>query len=303
MHLKLWLLVSFQYVWMLVDGTTEESQKSFLDQTLFSTKTPYKLARHWFSDYVSASGIESKPLPDITEDQFYPTQCTPFQLSIVLRHGTRFPSSGDIKRTAKLLKKLEDLELREEYSAVKDWHNDFTKDNEKQLAGNGVLENIEIAKRLVRAFPALFRSSLALNGDDIADFEILSSNTQRSIDSAQAFAKGLSLSLNDVEEEWIFSHLSQRNDLLRFYERCSEYNYQVGRCLYFWAPYSAFCQFSHYRILFNLCYACCQPLLRGNDFVFAAFRHLYRRYTHCFLVNDGCIIFRVFTQMAECYHY
>ena len=150
-------------------------------------------------------------------------------------------------------------------------------------------------------FSSLFRSYLALNGDYIADFEILSSNTQRSIDSAQAFAKGLSLSLNDVEEEWIFSHLSLRNDLLRFYERCSEYNYQVGLCLYFWVL--CVLQFLHHRILFNLCYACCQPLLRGNDFVFAAFRHLFRRYTDCFSGYDGCIIFRVFTQMAECYHY
>lgn len=209
---------------LLVFAVRKESQPSYLDQTLFSTKTPYKLARRWFSDYVSASGVKSQPLPDINKEQFYPAQCSPSQLSMVLRHGTRFPSSGDAKRTAELLTKLEDMELKDEYLAIKGWHNDFTKDNEKQLAGNGAQENIEIAKRLVKAFPELFKSSLAHDTDD---FEMMSSNTQRSIDSAKAFSKGLSRSLNDVEEEQIFSKLSLRNDLMRFFEQCKEYTYQV----------------------------------------------------------------------------
>lgn len=195
----------------------------FFDK-LFATKTPYNKSRQHMQSYLDHTHDGLKSAPISSDGAFYPDVCTPKQLTLLLRHGTRYPSSGDIKRVARFLKKLKGVELAKEFAELKDWKNDFTKENEKVLSDSGHKENADIATRFIESFPGLFGAAVM----DRSLFEFATSDTQRTKASADGFAQGMVDSLSLVKEE-ILAQLELRNDLLRFFENCANYKYKVSK--------------------------------------------------------------------------
>lgn len=219
------LLTILSLLICLTLGTTSSS--NYMSDMLFATKTPYERARQHFRYYLQHTHADD---PDyhftaLEDEDLYPKQCTPRQLTVTLRHGTRYPSKGDIKRVAKFLNKFKELDIIDKHSLLKEWTNDFTWENEKILAEAGVRENQEIAKRFVKVFPELFKEALT----DSSQFEFMASDTQRTKASASGFAEGIASELN-LEAKTITSNLQLRNDLLRFFESCSSYKYKVSVC-------------------------------------------------------------------------
>lgn len=203
-------------------GETTTYQPEYFFRKLFATKTPYNEAKKLMSSYLehTQDGLKSEP---ISEGNFYPPVCRPKQLSLALRHGTRYPSSGDVKRIAKFLLKLKDVELHSDFTELSTWRNDFIKDREKVLSESGYQENIDIASRFIENFPALFEAVVM----DRKLFEFIASGTQRTKASADGFAQGMADKLSLSKDE-VISSLELRNDLLRFFEQCDNYKYKVS---------------------------------------------------------------------------
>lgn len=196
-------------------------EPEYFFRQLHATKTPYSEAKDLMQSYLEHTheGLKSRP---ISNGNFHPSVCTPKQLTLMLRHGTRFPSSGDIKRVAKFMEKLPHVDLVQEFATLKNWHNDFTKENEKILSESGRQENVDIASRFIQNFPSLFEAAVM----DRNRFEFVASNTQRTKASAEGFAQGMAESLSLIKDQ-VFEQLELRNDLLRFFENCANYKYQV----------------------------------------------------------------------------
>jgi len=213
-------------VFNLVVIATDSDPEDYTKHILFATKTPYETSRTLFGSFLSDitpdTFFSSGEWPQVTNKNLYPQECEPSQLSMVLRHGTRYPSGGDVKRVSKLLTKLDEIPLTDEFSTLNHWNNDFTAENEKKLGDAGAMENFKIAKRVSSAFNSLFEKVLIHD----EHFEFMSSDTQRTIASAASFLEGLADSYK-LNKEKLFKQLELRNDLLRFFATCEAYKLKI----------------------------------------------------------------------------
>lgn len=208
------LLVHFSYV------VSSGSQKAaYLDSVLFNTKTPYEYSRAFLSHFLSHTNISSDQASRKVEN-IHPDECTPKQLNILLRHGSRYPSKGDIKRIAKFVEKLQSANLGENYASLKDWVNIYTPETSMKLGKNGARELFGIATRFAQSFGKLLKASGDDNSPSIA---ISSSDTQRTIASAEAFRDGLAEAMRVTKVDAALPEMILRNDLLRFYDNCTSY--------------------------------------------------------------------------------
>ncbi|NXT21624.1 MINP1 phosphatase, partial [Syrrhaptes paradoxus] len=148
-----------------------------------------------------------------------PAACAPLQLRAVVRHGTRYPTAGQIRRLGELHARL----LRRPTAApataaacpaaanLSAWQMWYEESLDGRLAPQGQRDMEHLARRLAARFPALFapRRRLAL----------ASSSKHRCLQSAAAFRRGLgpSLSLGDEEE------VEVNDSLMRFFDRCAKF--------------------------------------------------------------------------------
>lgn len=183
---------------------------------LFATKTPYDLSRKLFGAF-----FEETLKRPVLRSSFFPADaCTPLHLSVLLRHGSRFPSPGDVEDVAEFVRRLHESDIGEEFAHLKNWTNPFTMDVTKTLGHAGFVENVDIAKRTVANFERLFSGSKSSADAGRPDIALVASNTSRTVDSAKGFATGLShaLSIRDLSED-----LKLDNSLLRFFDTCQRY--------------------------------------------------------------------------------
>lgn len=94
----------------------------------------------------------------------YATDCSPTQVWLLSRHGTRYPSEEDIEE----LQKLNDLKTMitadstlcpEDIDAIRKWTLNTTKTDHYMLHSQGVEELKSLATRLKTQFPQIFNTS------------------------------------------------------------------------------------------------------------------------------------------------
>ncbi|XP_065494908.1 multiple inositol polyphosphate phosphatase 1 [Caloenas nicobarica] len=143
-----------------------------------------------------------------------PAACAPLQLRAVLRHGTRYPTAGQIRRLGELHARL----LRRPAAAcpaaaaLAGWQMWYEESLDGRLAPQGRRDMESLARRLAARFPALFAARRRL--------VLASSSKHRCLQSSAAFRRGLgpSLSLGGDEVE------VQVNDaLMRFFDYCAKF--------------------------------------------------------------------------------
>ncbi|KAK2545088.1 multiple inositol polyphosphate phosphatase 1 [Columba livia] len=144
-----------------------------------------------------------------------PPACAPLQLRAVLRHGTRYPTAGQIRRLGDLHARL----LRRPAAAacpaaaaLAAWQMWYEESLDGRLAPQGRRDMEHLARRLAARFPALFAARRRL--------VLASSSKHRCLQSSAAFRRGLgpSLSLSGDEVE------VQVNDaLMRFFDYCAKF--------------------------------------------------------------------------------
>lgn len=160
-----------------------------------------------------------------------PKNCEPLHISMVLRHGTRYPSLNDVKKIDKMLKVLEKA-LNASSMQIGDLQlplqNPFSHTNDKLLATVGEEEMYGIAKELLRRFP-----SLLFHPYEPQKFDFISTGTTRASQSAMAFAFGLfegrgQLGASRFQPVAILSRAMDSDPLLRFFDLCQKYLTRVA---------------------------------------------------------------------------
>lgn len=161
-----------------------------------------------------------------------PRNCEPLHISMVLRHGTRYPSRNDVEKIDKMLKVVNEVIDPSTQKHIGDlrfpWKNPFSRTHDKLLTSVGEEEMYNIAKELLKRFP-----SLLLRPYRPQNFDFISTGTSRATQSAMAFAFGLyegrgGLGPSRFQPVSVQSREVNNDPLLRFFDLCPKYLTEVA---------------------------------------------------------------------------
>ncbi|XP_060942833.1 multiple inositol polyphosphate phosphatase 1-like [Limanda limanda] len=151
-------------------------------------------------------------------------QCREIYLLAIIRHGTRYPTTGSIKEIQQLYDIVlhnasgEESWLREIKSQWTMW---YTEDMDGRLVQKGVSDLKHLAVRLSKLFPSLV-SEEKLRGGSI---QFITSSKHRCVNSTLSFKAGLT-ELWDIKDQE-FDH-EVDDSLMRFFDKCSKFVQEVG---------------------------------------------------------------------------
>lgn len=147
----------------------------------FGTKGRYEEVNpHLLDDILSVNrSLLVPPSPD----------CRAIHMVSVIRHGTRYPTTKNVKKIARLF----DLVVSDASGSaswlnnIKTWKMWYTEDMDGRLVEKGRDDHRHLAMRLAQSFPTLISEDL-LRANRI---EFITSSKHRCIDSVEAFQEGL----------------------------------------------------------------------------------------------------------------
>ncbi|NXN66482.1 MINP1 phosphatase, partial [Himantopus himantopus] len=174
----------------------------------FGTKSRYEEVNpHLVRDPLSLG-------PSAAESRL-PAACTPLQLRALLRHGTRYPTAGQIRRLGQLHARLllpRPAVACPAAAALAAWQMWYEESLDGRLAPQGRRDMEHLARRLAARFPALSAPRRRL--------VLASSSKHRCLQSGAAFRRGLgpSLSLGSDEVE-----VEVNDSLMRFFDHCAKF--------------------------------------------------------------------------------
>ncbi|KAG9268400.1 multiple inositol polyphosphate phosphatase 1-like [Astyanax mexicanus] len=181
----------------------------------FNTKTRYQDADPFLRENILAINVSAVKPPA--------PACIPIHLTAIIRHGTRFPTAGNVEKIA-ILDKLVKSEAKGDLSylpELKAWKNWYTQETAGHLTAAGRGDQIHLAKRLVKTFPTLLTKSNLLN----KRVKFITSSVPRCINSTLAFQQGLKESLSIPGNLFRFSYNEEfkytvNDTLMRFFASC-----------------------------------------------------------------------------------
>ncbi|NXU05077.1 MINP1 phosphatase, partial [Buphagus erythrorhynchus] len=169
----------------------------------FGTKSRYEEVNpHLLSDPLSLGPGAGGSLP---------ASCAPLQLRAVLRHGTRYPTAGQVRRLGELHSRL----LRRAAgaaAALADWPMWYEESLDGRLAPQGRRDMEQLARRMAARFPALFAARRRL--------ALASSSKHRCLQSGAAFRRGLGPTLDFGGDE---VEVEVNDSLMRFFDHCAKF--------------------------------------------------------------------------------
>ncbi|XP_072546052.1 multiple inositol polyphosphate phosphatase 1-like isoform X2 [Salminus brasiliensis] len=141
-------------------------------------------------------------------------KCTAVHLTAIIRHGTRFPTAGNVRKidTFQNLVKSEakgDLSFLPELKAWKMW---YKEEMDGRLVDKGRADHRHLAQRLAKAFPTLLSKKNLLD----KRVKFITSSKHRCVNSTLAFKQGLK-EFFGVEED---SEYAVNDELMRFFDSC-----------------------------------------------------------------------------------
>ncbi|XP_070696762.1 multiple inositol polyphosphate phosphatase 1-like [Pempheris klunzingeri] len=150
-------------------------------------------------------------------------QCQQVHLTAIIRHGTRYPTSKNIREMQQLYNIVqhnasgEESWLREIQSQWKMW---YTEDMDGRLVQKGVNDHRHLAVRLSKLFPSLVTEE-KLRGGFI---KFISSSKHRCVNSTLSFKAGLTELWAITDQE--FDH-AVNDTLMRFFDQCTRFVQEV----------------------------------------------------------------------------
>lgn len=147
---------------------------------------------------------------------------------MLLRHGARSPSMGQVSKSKLFLENYRDFKRRKverglenniETSVLDQVEASFADGPFYALTNLGVNEMKSIAQRFKERYPGLFNSNVARNGL----IDILSSNKSRSIESAHSFIRGLYENDNNDLVDLLDRSIRFNNTIMRLFDECDRY--------------------------------------------------------------------------------
>lgn len=199
------------------DGTNYMSEK------LYTTKTGYETGRSLMKNFLlnTGAGLNSS---QISDGNLAPTdRCRPVQLTMLVRHGARYPSDSDSEEVAEFFNRFKQMDIADEYMPLKLWNSEevFNVDKDKKLTSTGFKEQQMIGRRFVNHFPTLFETAVGKAGN----MAVRSSKKQRARKSSEGFVTGVkdelsNLTLASVD---VNDYKPEIDKLIRFYDDCERY--------------------------------------------------------------------------------
>ncbi|XP_048361909.1 multiple inositol polyphosphate phosphatase 1 [Sphaerodactylus townsendi] len=151
-----------------------------------------------------------------------PASCTPLQIVTVIRHGTRFPTGGQIKKLAQ----LHGLVVRRNGTcpaseALAHWDMWYRQSMDGHLAERGRYDMLMLARRLAARFPGPLAPQRR--------FVFTSSHKPRCVNSSEAFRDGLYQALYGQEQltsgnnPAMLGEIKINDTLMRFFDLCEKF--------------------------------------------------------------------------------
>ena len=173
---------------------------------VFSTKTSYP----W------ATKSQEPALNSGTHTGVNNKLCKAIHVSMVVRHGARFPSGGATEEITDLHEHLLHYSDSPQFKNISTWVSPYTEEMSGELAPAGEKEQHGLGRRAALKFEALFN-----NGAEYMWF--VSSSKDRARDSSANFYNGMKSVLSNT---WRYKN-ELNNSIMRFYDGCENYDKQV----------------------------------------------------------------------------
>ncbi|XP_075932019.1 multiple inositol polyphosphate phosphatase 1-like [Anarhichas minor] len=152
-------------------------------------------------------------------------QCREIHLTAIIRHGTRYPTSKNVKK----MQKLYDIVLHNASGKASwlreirtQWTMWYTEDMDGRLVQKGVNDHKHLAVRLSKLFPSLI-SEEKLRGGFI---KFITSSKHRCVNSTLSFKAGLTELWAITDKE--FDH-AVNDALMRFFDQCARFVQEVDK--------------------------------------------------------------------------
>ncbi|XP_022080858.1 multiple inositol polyphosphate phosphatase 1-like [Acanthaster planci] len=154
---------------------------------LYATKTGYDLSLET-TDSIRNSQLHWLQLAESTGASVPEglDNCTPYGVYTVYRHGTRYPSDGDLEDVHNIIERLRSTDVNPEFQYLRNV-TEVPISNASMLADSGWSEMRELAGRLKNRFPELFPDSDV----DLGRYSFQSTGKTRTIDSARGYIEGV----------------------------------------------------------------------------------------------------------------
>ncbi|KAG7328723.1 hypothetical protein KOW79_008667 [Hemibagrus wyckioides] len=140
-------------------------------------------------------------------------QCKAAHLSVIIRHGTRYPTSGNIKKMiqfSKLVKSQADLRCVKELQTWKMW---YKEDMDGRLVEKGRSDHRHLAQRLIKSFPTLITKENVEEGR----VKFITSSKHRCVNSTLAFKHAV---MEDLRIHGVDLPHTINDSLMRFFDQC-----------------------------------------------------------------------------------
>ncbi|KAL2078357.1 hypothetical protein ACEWY4_026042 [Coilia grayii] len=177
----------------------------------FGTKGRYEEVNPYLIDDILSvnKSLSKPPSPD----------CRAIHLTAIIRHGTRYPTTKNIKRMKRFYSLIVN-ESKGTYAWLRDiknnWEMWYTEDMDGKLVEKGRDDHRHLAMRLATSFPTLI-SVDNFQGNRI---KFITSSKHRCVDSVEAFQEGL-------QRRWHIQdtrYSQEINDsLMRFFDKCKKF--------------------------------------------------------------------------------
>ncbi|XP_045898332.1 multiple inositol polyphosphate phosphatase 1-like isoform X1 [Micropterus dolomieu] len=150
-------------------------------------------------------------------------QCQEIHLTVIIRHGTRYPTTKNIKGMQQLYNIVlhnasgEESWLREIQTQWRMW---YTEDMDGRLVQKGVNDLKHLAIRLSKLFPSLISEEKLRGGF----FKFITSSKHRCVNSTLSFKAGLTelWAITDMEFDYAVN-----DALMRFFDQCTRFVQEV----------------------------------------------------------------------------
>ena len=142
-----------------------------------------------------------------------PSKCSPLQVLLATRHGSRNPTTANIVSAQSLMNRIRGKILSPQYQDLNTWTVPFEIATQHELVNLGRDEMEKMGIRFGNRFRNLF------SNPSNTDFIFYSSDKSWTMESTASFRGGLDASSSQS--------IKTRNDLLRFYTMCPKYTRDV----------------------------------------------------------------------------
>uniref|UniRef100_A0A3P9PGU0 Multiple inositol polyphosphate phosphatase 1 n=1 Tax=Poecilia reticulata TaxID=8081 RepID=A0A3P9PGU0_POERE len=201
------------------DSSPEENPNIPVIAKYFGTKGRYEEVNPYLIRDILAVNRSSLQPPS--------PQCREIHLTAIIRHGTRYPTSKNVKKMEKLYKLVQSSARGKDrwlHEILTQWTMWYTEDMDGRLVQKGVEDLKHLAVRLSKLFPTII-SEEKLRGGLI---KFITSSKHRCVNSTLSFKAGLTemwvayFSFADVE----FQH-AVNDALMRFFDKCTKFVQEV----------------------------------------------------------------------------